>query len=152
MSFLSASQTDKCNPGPCASACSSSHTQSPTYGQRFWAFIRSFGTVGGVAISGAIFNAQTELLSRGSDIDGVQEAIRSGAAYQHATMDFLDSVTPEASQMLQAIFSRSLKTIWYAALAFALAGFLGVFFEEEMELRTHLKTDFGLAESQHASK
>ena len=112
-----------------------------------WAFVRSFGMIWGATIPAAIFNNRFDQLSgRISDPD-VVTALAGGRAYQHATKMFLDSQQnlTVRSQII-GVFSDSLKTIWYVAMAIASLGFVLVIAEREVPLRKQLDTEFGMAE------
>jgi hypothetical protein len=43
-------------------------------------------------------------------------------------------------------YAEALKLVWHVGIAFCGAGFLVVFLEKEMKLRTELETEFSLAD------
>ena len=47
---------------------------------------------------------------------------------------------------VESVYVCALQTVWQVAIAFSLLGFLLVFGEKHVELRTELQTEFGLDE------
>lgn len=112
-----------------------------------WAFVRSFGMIWGATIPAAIFNNMFDQLSDRISDPAVVAMLTGGKAYQSATKMFLDSLQDRVvrSQVIN-VFSDSLKTMWYVALAFAGLGFILVIAEREVPLRKELETEFGMVE------
>lgn len=109
-----------------------------------WSFMRSFGSIWGVAIPSAIFNNRfSQLLGRIQDPQ-VAAMFTNGAAYQHATAAFLNSFSEPTKDQLIGVYTDSLKRVWEIAIVFSGVAFLLVFIEKEIKLRTELDTDFGL--------
>ncbi|KAF3406978.1 hypothetical protein DPV78_001432 [Talaromyces pinophilus] len=109
-----------------------------------WSFMRSFGSIWGVAIPSAIFNNRfSQLLGRIQDPQ-VTAMFINGAAYQHATTAFLNSFSEPTKDQLIGVYTESLKRVWEIAIVFSGVAFLLVFIEKEIKLRTELDTDFGL--------
>jgi ATP/ADP translocase len=109
-----------------------------------WSFMRSFGSIWGVAIPSAIFNNRfSQLLGRIQDPQ-VAAMFINGAAYQHATAAFLNSFSEPTKDQLIGVYTDSLKRVWEIAIVFSGVAFLLVFIEKEIKLRTELDTDFGL--------
>lgn len=77
----------------------------------------------------------------------MQAAITNGGAYSQADGDFFASLTGAAREQTLQVYTKALQGVWYAAAAFSLVGFLAVFVEKRIELRTTLETEFGLEES-----
>jgi len=109
-----------------------------------WAFIRSLGTIWGVAIPSAIFNNRFDQLNYQIDAS-VRAAFTHGQAYQHATKAFLNSFPPAIQEQLVNVYVEALKRVWQIGVVFAGITFLSVFLEKEIKLRTELDTEFGLA-------
>ena len=112
-----------------------------------WAFIRSLGTIWGVAIPSAIFNNRFDQLNYQIDAS-VRAAFTHGQAYQHATKAFLNSFPPAIQEQLINVYVEALKRVWQIGIVFAGITFLSLFLEKEIKLRTELDTEFGLANGQ----
>ncbi|KAB2573627.1 Efflux pump FUS6 [Lasiodiplodia theobromae] len=116
-----------------------------------WAFVRSLGTVWGVAIPAAVFNNRfRELLDERVDIEpGARAALRGGSAYEHATKVFVESFQKEETRaQVVSLYADSLKRMWQIGVVFAGLSFLAVFFERPVLLRKELETEFGLERSE----
>ncbi|KAK4150316.1 general substrate transporter [Chaetomidium leptoderma] len=112
-----------------------------------WTFVRAFATVWGVTIPAAIFD--NEVASRAASLSNQTLAgyLNGGKAYQYATQTFLDSIQEPASRAeVVQIFSSSIKIVWYVGTAFAGLGWLLVWLEKEVTLRSKLNTKFGIEE------
>ena len=111
-----------------------------------WAVIRSFGTIWGITISSTIFNNQFSHLSSRISDDETRSLLSGGQAYQRATREFLSQLADQPSVLRQVIsvYSESLKLGWQVAIGISALGFLIVWFEKEVRLRTELETQFGL--------
>jgi hypothetical protein len=113
-----------------------------------WAFARGFGAVWGVTIPSAVLNNEArvhaEQLVQDPELRGF---LTGGRAYEFATEAFLNSIEdPEARATVVLVFSRSLRTVWYVAVAFAGLAFLVTFIEKEVELKDKHETKFGIQE------
>ncbi|KJZ70894.1 hypothetical protein HIM_09720 [Hirsutella minnesotensis 3608] len=118
-----------------------------------WTFVRGFGTVWGVTIPSAIFNNQCRLKSADLTDHGVASHLNTGKAYQYATKDFLDSIQDDTTrQQVVELFTSSLRTVWYVGVALAGFGWLLIWLEKEVTLRSKLNTKFGLEEKKKAAK
>lgn len=116
-----------------------------------WAFVRSLGTVWGVAIPAAVFdNRFRELLDERVGIEpGARAALRGGSAYEHATKAFVESFRDEKTRaQVVGLYADSLKRMWQIGVVFAGLSFLAVFFERPVLLRKELETEFGLETSE----
>lgn len=112
-----------------------------------WAFVRSFGSIWGVAIPAAIFNNRfAQLVGRIEDA-AVRERFRGGnQAYENAYASFIWSF-PEATRgQIISVYEDALKLLWQISIAFAGVNFLLVLFEQRVPLRTELETEYGLEE------
>ncbi|KAF2809439.1 MFS general substrate transporter [Mytilinidion resinicola] len=111
-----------------------------------WAFVRQFGVVWGVSVPAAIFNSQIEHLLPRIDDAGVRATLAGGAAYDHGTKEFISGFSNPLRGQIISMYSDSLKIVWIFATAMAGLGFLLVFLEKEVKLRTQQKTEYGLDE------
>ncbi|KAI9766171.1 MAG: hypothetical protein M1840_006738 [Geoglossum simile] len=114
-----------------------------------FAFIRSFGIVWAVTVPATIFNNKFARLARTQITDeNIRAVLSGGKAYEHATKEFVNSLQGLVRTQVVSVYSDSLKLIWQVALCVAGLGFLIAFFEEELEMRTELNTDFGVEEKE----
>lgn len=113
-----------------------------------WAFMRSFGVTWGVAIAGIIFTNRSEQLARSGAIANATVAAEfaGGAAYQDATVTFLDSLSAETRAQVIGVQNSSLRRSWHVAIAFGALGFLVALFLGEVPLRKELDSEFGMTE------
>ncbi|RFU27338.1 hypothetical protein B7463_g9011, partial [Scytalidium lignicola] len=112
-----------------------------------WTFVRGFGTVWGVTIPAAIFDNECRTKADDLTDKNLTSLLSSGKAYQYATREFLDTIQDPASRaQVVDLFSSSMKTVWYVGIAFAGLGWLLVWLEKEITLRSKLNTKFGLEE------
>ncbi|CAD6446131.1 2b786199-f3c9-4435-9480-7ab88f4ac46b [Sclerotinia trifoliorum] len=111
-----------------------------------WAVLRSFGTIWGIAVSAAIFNNRFVHLIGNIDDQMTRAALSGGRAYELATKAFMSTL--DTNQRLKGqvteVYTESLKLTWQVAIALAGFGFLLVFLQREVTLRTELETEFGL--------
>ncbi|KAH9883405.1 general substrate transporter [Xylariomycetidae sp. FL2044] len=112
-----------------------------------WTFIRGFGTIWGVTIPSAIFNNECRIRAGGLSDNNLAQLLNSGKAYQYATQSFLDSIgNPSVREEVVNLFRNSMRNVWYVGIAFAGLGWLLVWLEKEVTLRSKLNTKFGLEE------
>ncbi len=111
-----------------------------------WYFIRLFGHIWGVAIPAAIFNSRINtLLSHGAVSDpSVAGLMAKGGAYQAASAAFVSQFPATLQTEIRATYSLATQRVFQIAIIFAGVGFLLSLFEEEVELRKSLETEFGL--------
>ncbi|RJE23811.1 resistance protein [Aspergillus sclerotialis] len=116
-----------------------------------WAFIRSFGSVWGVAIPVAVFNDRVNsLLHRVSD-PALRRMLSNGGAYGLAGEGGLKDLfnqahDPDFLSQVTSIYVDSLKRVWQVALAFVLLGVVLCIPIKGLVLRTSVETEFGLEE------
>ncbi|KAL4936463.1 hypothetical protein BDV06DRAFT_204972 [Aspergillus oleicola] len=116
-----------------------------------WAFIRSFGSVWGVAIPVTVFNDRVNNLLHRVDNEALRQLLANGGAYSLAGEgglgDFLDQIGSEAVVgQVTGVYVDSLKLVWQVALAFVLLGILLCIPVRGLVLRTEVETEFGLEE------
>ena len=117
-----------------------------------WAFVRSFGSIWGVAIPAAIFNSRFQTLSPRISDPTARATLSAGQAYEHATVGFVKSFQGTLRSEIIGVYSDTLKTVWQVAIAFSGVAFFLVFIEKEIVLRTELETEFGLEKEEEKKK
>ncbi|KAK5996027.1 MFS-type efflux transporter phmH [Cladobotryum mycophilum] len=110
-----------------------------------WSFIRSLGTIWGVSIPSAVFNNRFDQLSHRFD-PSLRDDFTRGKAYEHATAQFVKSFDPPTRAVIIDAYTDALRRVWLISIAFSIITVLSCFVERELELRTELDSDFGLAE------
>lgn len=110
-----------------------------------FAFMRAYGSIWGISIPAAIFNAQFDSLLHLIDDVGIREQLSHGKAYSYANADLINSFPDDGirAQVIQ-VYTRSLRLTWHVSIGFAVLGLLLCFVEKEIDLRQTLETDFGL--------
>ncbi|EEP78242.1 predicted protein [Uncinocarpus reesii 1704] len=114
-----------------------------------WAFMRSFGSVWGIAIPTAIFNDKIEsLLFRISD-PSLRQQLSSGGAYALASagLSTMLGSNPKLLAEVIGVYVDCLRFTWLLAIPFGVVGFLLCFPIRQLELSTHLETEFGLQQA-----
>jgi len=109
-----------------------------------YTFTKTFGYIWGVMVPSIIFNtvfnANLGLISS----EELCFQLRDGAAYAYAGEMHRVRLPRKVRDEVIQVYTKSLKTIWWTGLGISLAGFLLVWIEEDLELRTNLVTDYGL--------
>ncbi|GAB1203158.1 hypothetical protein APSETT445_001784 [Aspergillus pseudonomiae] len=111
-----------------------------------WAFIRSYGAIWGISIPAAIFNTQFGRLSSRISDPAVAAQLAGGEAYSHVSATFIKSLEPQVRDEVISVYSDTLKLVWQVSLAFAALGFIIVWFEKQLKLRTELETEYGIVD------
>lgn len=111
-----------------------------------WGFLRSYGSIWGVAIPSAIFNSRFAELYGSISNPAVRQSLSGGSAYTRANKDFILSLDPTSQDQVISVFADSLKLVWQVSIAFAALCLVLCFVEKEIELRRTHETDFGLKE------
>jgi MFS family permease len=107
-------------------------------------FARSFGTVWGSTIASIIFNNRFDQLANHISDPATRALLVGGQAYSHATKAFINSLSNTTQIEVIWTYNQALKLVWYVGIGFCGAGFLIVFLEKEIKLRTELETEFSL--------
>ncbi|KAG7038216.1 MFS general substrate transporter [Colletotrichum scovillei] len=116
-----------------------------------WSFIRSFGSIWGVAIPAAIFNTYTSsYAAQKIDDPAVRSILQHGDAYASATKAFVESFAEPTRSQIIDVFTEAMRKVFLIAIAFGGLAFLLSFLEREVELRKELETEFGLEEKKNA--
>ncbi|KAF3024853.1 hypothetical protein E8E14_011128 [Neopestalotiopsis sp. 37M] len=116
-----------------------------------FSFMRAYGSIWGVAIPAAVFNARFAVESYRIADESVRAELSGGRAYSFVTATLINSFAPDTRDEVIDVFTRALKITWLASIAPAALGFLLVFAEKEIVLRTELDTKYGLEETEKAS-
>lgn len=115
-----------------------------------WNFVRTIGSVWGVAIPAAIFNNYVDTMIAAGAISSPAAAglLRGGGAYQFASADFVRRFPPAVQDEIREVYRRAIQRVLYAAISFTGFGWLICWFEKDIPLRTELVTDYGLKEDE----
>ncbi|GFN17093.1 hypothetical protein AtubIFM56815_004911 [Aspergillus tubingensis] len=114
-----------------------------------WAFLRSLGSVWGVAIPAAIFNNQfaSRVAAAGLDKDSrIAAILNSSGAYEQASGDFVSTFPMDVQPAIIEAYTGAMQRVWQISVVFAGLGFIIAWLEKEVELRTTLESEFGLKE------
>lgn len=107
-------------------------------------FLRCFANTWGFAVPTAIFNTQIEReLDVVRDVD-VRRALSHGQAFQHATSEFMGSLSQVTRDEVRGLFDGALRNVWKVSVAMSLLALLLVLLETEVPLRQELETEYGL--------
>ncbi|KAI9734666.1 MAG: hypothetical protein M1834_002267 [Cirrosporium novae-zelandiae] len=111
-----------------------------------WAFLRSFGSVFGIAIPSTIFNFHVNSLLGLVDDTPTRALLANGGAYQHASAKFLKSLSnrPVLQDEVFHVYIDSLHLVWLVSIAFAGLGIPLALFVEGLKLSSDVQSDFGL--------
>lgn len=111
-----------------------------------WSFMRSLGSIWGVAVPAAVFNNRFGQIAAYTITDPAARALfdSGNGAYENARADLIWSLAPQARDQIVQTYSDALKLIWQISIAFSAVNFLIIIFEEQVTLRTELETEFGL--------
>ncbi|KAJ8132843.1 hypothetical protein O1611_g779 [Lasiodiplodia mahajangana] len=107
-----------------------------------YSFIRSFGFVWGATIPSIVFNSRVDSLLHAIDDPRIRASLAGGGAYSYALS--VRHLTGKIRDQTLEVYRQALRTVWFVGLAFALLGFVLVFAEKHVDMRTELETDFGL--------
>ena len=113
-----------------------------------WTFMRSFGSIWGIAIPSAIFNDRVNHLAaqRLANNPAVEALLLNGKAYQKATAIFISSLAANVQPVVISIYVDALKVVWYVSIAFAVIGLPIALFVKGLDLSNNLETEFGMEE------
>ncbi|ENH72587.1 hypothetical protein FOC1_g10013244 [Fusarium oxysporum f. sp. cubense race 1] len=111
-----------------------------------WTFMRSFGSVWGVAIAGSIFNTYTKRYSHMIDNELAREMLSSGDSYQSATRAFVLQFDEVVQSQIRHVFMLSLSKVYVISVAFGGLAWVLSLFEKDVPLRKELDTQYGLDE------
>lgn len=103
-----------------------------------WAYLRSFGSIWGIAIPAAIFNSRFSQLSDTITDEGVRSVLGGGNAYSHVSSTFVSSLPAAVKEQVVHVYNDSLRLVWYVCLAVSAFALLVTFLEKEVVMRTTL--------------
>lgn len=109
-----------------------------------WAFLRGTGSLFGVAIPGAIFNARFASLLSGISSASARKQLENGQAYQRATSAFIRKFEPGVQSELVHSFTESLHCVWIVYTVMAAIGLLLTPLEKEHKMRKEVNSAYGL--------
>ncbi|KOS17777.1 putative MFS-type transporter [Escovopsis weberi] len=105
---------------------------------------RSFGSVVGTVVPSVIFNNEFDKRAHAIQDRSTRDQLTGGEAYSHATKDYINGLHGATKDQVISVYLQALKLVWYIGLMICLIGFLVVFVEKEVVLRTSLDTEFGV--------
>jgi MFS family permease len=111
-----------------------------------WAFMRALGNVWGIAIPAAIFNNQMSSRVNSISDPNTRGLLSGGDAYTRVSAAFIRSLPPNVQTEVISAYQGSLRVVWEVCLAFNVLGFLLIFLEKEIKLRTTVMSDHKLKE------
>ena len=122
-----------------------------------WTFMRSFGSIWGIAIPSSIFNDRINRLvaDRLADRPDVAALLVKGGAYEKATANFISSLPLGVDSIMEKvvqIYVDALHVVFYAIIPFAVLGIPVAFFIKGYKLTNDLETEFGMEEKSHMKK
>ncbi|KAK0624552.1 major facilitator superfamily-domain-containing protein [Bombardia bombarda] len=109
-----------------------------------WAFLRGLGSLLGVAVPNAAFNAQFSAMLPTIDDEVARSQLSNGRAYEHASAAFVGSFGHKTKAQIINAFTKSLQVMWIIFLVLAVVGVSVTFLERQVKLRKELDSDFGL--------
>ncbi|KAK4465060.1 major facilitator superfamily domain-containing protein [Cladorrhinum samala] len=111
-----------------------------------WAFLRGLGSLLGVAIPNAAFNAEFEIGLKVINNAHLTSKFGSGLAYEHASATFISKLDADMQPRIIALFASAFKVVWVIFFVFALIGLATTFLERQVALRRELDSEFGLVD------
>ncbi|KAI1254776.1 hypothetical protein MGN70_003791 [Eutypa lata] len=116
-----------------------------------WSFLRSFGSIWGVAIPAAIFNNRMgQMLSTISD-PAAREMLSRGNSYQDASAAFVEQFSPQVQAEIRIAYREAIQRVFLIGVAFSASATLLVLLEHEVPLRQELDTRYGLEDEKNAN-
>lgn len=117
-----------------------------------WNFVKTLGSVWGVAIPAAIFANRIDGLVAGGAISNPIAArmMVNGGAYQHASAEFVRSFPlPDQAEII-AVYRLAIQRVFLAAIAFSGVACLLCLLERDIVLRVNLVTEYGLKDNERS--
>ncbi|KAL1891208.1 hypothetical protein Sste5346_007842 [Sporothrix stenoceras] len=118
-----------------------------------WSFVRSFGSIWGVAIPAAVFSNYFDRLagrpvSQGGISDpAVAEQFRNGRSYEAATAATIQAIPEPVRSQVVGVYVAALKYVWRYSIILGGVSFFLVFLEKQITMRTELETEYGMDDS-----
>lgn len=120
-----------------------------------WNFVRTLGSVWGVAIPAAVFaNYVDGAVGSGGAVTDPTAAslLTGGGAYEHASAAFVEQFPPEVQEQIRAVYREAIKRVFLVSFAFLGLAFLLALFETDVPLRSVLETEYGMKEKARGQK
>lgn len=117
-----------------------------------WNFIKTLGSVWGVAIPAAIFANRVDGLVAGGAISNpvAAQMMINGGAYQHASAQFVHGFPPLDQAEVVAVYQSAIQRVFLLAIAFSGIACLLCLLEKDVVLRVNLVTEYGLEENKRS--
>jgi hypothetical protein len=111
-----------------------------------YSFIRTFGYIWGVTISGVVFNAVFDQKIKRIPDKSLMTRLQGGAGYSFASQahELKETFDSAVWNEVVGVYTESLRAIWWICLGISIFSFFAVAFEQEVELRNELNTEYGL--------
>ncbi|KAH8694227.1 DNA repair protein RAD50 [Talaromyces proteolyticus] len=103
-----------------------------------WSFMRSFGSIWGVAVPAALLNERVTDPQVRSVFDG------NNNAYENAYASYIWAFPQPSRDQIISTYSGALQLIWQISIAFAGFNVLIIIWEKQIHLRTELETEYGM--------
>ncbi|KAK4194672.1 major facilitator superfamily domain-containing protein [Triangularia verruculosa] len=116
-----------------------------------WNFLRTLGSIWGVAIPAAVFGNRVDNLIAGGAVRNVLAAgaMVGGGAYQYASAEFVRFFPDERDQEeIRAVYRLAVQRVFVVGVAFAGFAWALCWWERDVPLRTELVTEYGLKEKE----
>ncbi len=110
-----------------------------------WAFMRSFGSLWGVAIPAVIFKNRVDELLPSTVSDATARALLGhGGAPQEASAAFVKQFAPAVQDEIRSVYVSALRRCFWIGAIFSAVGALLCLIEKEVPLRLHLSGKYHL--------
>ncbi|KAG6354077.1 hypothetical protein INS49_005048 [Diaporthe citri] len=109
-----------------------------------WNFVRTLGSVWGVAIPAAVFANYIDGAVAAVSDPRAAELLAHGGAYQYASAAFVREFPPAVQDQIRAVYSDAIKRVFVVSFAFMGLALLLSLFEKDVPLRTVLETEYGM--------
>ena len=117
-----------------------------------WNFIKTLGSVWGVAIPAAIFANRVDGLVADGAVSNplAAQMMVGGGAYQYASAEFVRGFPLPDQAEIVAVYRLAIQRVFLLAIAFSGAAWLLCFFEKDIVLRVNLVTEYGLKQKERS--
>jgi hypothetical protein len=94
-------------------------------------------------------NNRIRALSSSISDPSVREAFRAGGSYEHASAAFIRQFPESTISEIRLIYQEALRVIFLVAVGIGGLACVLFFSQEDVRLRQHLETKYGLVEEKH---
>lgn len=110
-----------------------------------WGFLRSYGSIWGVSIPSAVFNARVGKMLHIIQDEGIRNSLSNGAAYEHGTAKFINAIeNTDVQSSVVEVYTAGLKLVWQVGIGFAGLGLIFALLVKEIPMLQQLETnEFG---------